>query len=171
MIILAVQGSGKSYAAAQRDDVADIDRIRGKEAVADYVDRLQKADHVYPYTCGNARLDIAEELVKRQQDFVIFAPFREILSEEVYQEMKERLFGRLVLRKEQNARTCQYIESFKKHYDEFNSTMYYKEVVKEANSFGKPPVDVHFFVMNRDQNSVCELLNAIEEANKEETEG
>ncbi len=153
MIILAVQGSGKSYAAAQRNDVADVDRIRGKESVDDYVERLLQADQEYRYACGNARLDIAEELEKRGQKFTIFAPFRELLEDNVYQEMKERIFGRLVLRKEQNAYTCKYIEDFKAHYDTFNSIKYYDDL-------SSAPV---FEPMDRDTHSIYQLIIKKEE--------
>ncbi len=128
MIILAVQGSGKTYAAKTRSDVLDIDRIRGKESLNDYIKRLYEADDTVAYTLGNARLDIATKCSKDGRDVIIFAPFKELMDEKEYQIMKERIFGRLVLRKEQNKYTCKYVEDFKRNYDLYNSIEYYKNL-------------------------------------------
>ena len=128
MIILAVQGSGKTYAASKRSDVADVDRIRGKESLDDYIARLYEADDTATYALGNARLDIATKCIRDGRDVAIFAPFKELMDEKQYQVMKERIFGRLVLRKEQTGYTCKYIEEFKKFYNLYNSTAYYKDL-------------------------------------------
>ena len=152
MIILAVQGSGKSYAAAKRNDSADIDRIRGKESLEDYIDRLLEAAASKKYTLGNLRLDIAEELDRRGEQFTLFAPFRDFLSTEEYQEIKERIFGRLVLRKEQNERTCRYIEDFKSGYDKFNNTAYYDGLSGNES----------YICMDRVLNTVAKLLEFLD---------
>ena len=156
MIILAVQGSGKSYAASTRDDVADIDRIRGKENLDDYIGRLLNASDNYKYVLGNLRKDIAEELGRRGISFTLFAPFRGSLSPQEYQEMKERIFGRLVLRKEQNAYTCKYIETFKAGYDTWNSEDYYSDLSGNES----------YFCMDRKYDTVAKLIDLYEERGK-----
>ncbi len=153
MIILAVQGSGKSYAASQRDDTADVDRMRGREPLGDYIGRLLDADRSRRYTCGNLRLDIAEELDRRGVQFVMFAPFREFMREGEYREMKERIFGRLVLRREQSARTCGYLEDFKAGYDRFNSVHYYDSLSGKS---------LQYYTMGRDIDSVSALLELLD---------
>ena len=155
MIILAVQGSGKSYAAGLRNDVADIDRIRGKEELSDYIARLYAAEDNpdIKYVLGNARYDIAKKILEDGKDIVIFAPFKDLMDEKGYRNMKERIFGRLVLRREQNQFNYGYIEDFKKGYDLYNDTAYYKDL---KNLPGK----VTFFPMCSQIDSVSELIGS-----------
>ena len=157
MIILTVQGAGKSYAASTRNDVCDVDRIRGKESLDDYIKRLLAADKTSRYVLGNLRHDIAKELDRRGERFMLFAPFKESMSEDEYQEIKERIFGRLVLRKEQSARTCGYIEDFKKGYDTYNSEAYYSDLSGNES----------YICMDREINSVSRLLEYLDRCDEQ----
>ncbi len=146
MIILTIQGAGKTYAAETIEKVNDIDVADYRDkSVDDYVCALAMAEKAYEpsekhYVLGNASVEVAEKLLEKGFEVSIYAPFKESLGSD-YEGMKERLFGRYVLRKEQTPKNVGWIEKMKKNFDIYCSMQTYSDL------WDKYPYKLHFMHM------------------------
>ncbi len=130
MIILTIQGLGKTEVAKGNPYIADID-VKYYDDLNSYTNALAEAENSdkYKYVLGNASLDVAKKLI---EDFglsvAICAPWKDRLNIEEYTEMKERMFGRYVLRKEQTPSNLGWLNRMKSNFDKYCSTEMYKDI-------------------------------------------
>ena len=156
MIILAMQGTGKTYAANKYSGtVSEIDVKEGFDTYADYADALIEEDKNAKVTFGNANVFVAKELLKKGECFAIFAPWKENLSTKDYDDIKTTIFGRFVLRQEQKTNSYKWLEKMKKYYDSFNSIEHYKELETDY------PGCIQYITMAPDNMSCCSVVCSV----------
>ena len=131
MIILTIQGAGKTYAAQNINNVTDVD-IKDYRNVDDYVNVLNflndEAHQENSFFLGNASYEVTEKLLEKGHKVVIFAPFKDLMSEDEYQMTKELLFGRYVLRKRQTPQNVGWIEKMKENFDNYCNISLYSDL-------------------------------------------
>lgn len=153
MIILAFQGSGKTYAANKYPGtVSEIDVKEGFDSYGDYAEALIEADKDANCIFGNANIFVAKELLERGTDISIFAPWKENLSERDYEDIKTTIFGRYVLRQEQKANSYKWLERMKRHFDSFASKEHYKELETAY------PGRIQYLTMDKNAMSCCDII-------------
>lgn len=138
-IILAFQGTGKTYfcnneTEKQCKDLDFKEFVHCPGWIKDYVDELERCQDRYDIIFCNISKDLMDELSARDIPFTVVTPiwYTNRGQDDDYRTLKEIIFGRFVLRKEQTPSNVRWLEKIKANFDNWTNFNMFKPYIDDG---------------------------------------